>query len=155
MDAKRLKRPGPALVVAMLALFVALGGTAGAVATGAVPLAQRALVANNAMKLNGLTAKQIGTASAAAGAALPGPASSAAGLVSVKSSPGTIAAQSAGQYTVSCDSGQTVMGGGFTSDGPVLLVSSIPTGNSTWTFQLVNLDDTAAHSITVAATCLK
>ena len=41
MNALRMKRPSPAFVVAMIALFVALGGTAGAVATQAVPLAKR------------------------------------------------------------------------------------------------------------------
>ena len=49
--------PSPAMIVALLALFVALGGTA--VAAGVVPLAKRALVADNAKKLNGLTAGQI------------------------------------------------------------------------------------------------
>jgi hypothetical protein len=38
MEGKLMKRPSPALVVAMVALFVALGGTAGAVVTAAVPL---------------------------------------------------------------------------------------------------------------------
>ena len=33
MHLKRLKRPSPALVVATVALFVGLGGTAGAVVT--------------------------------------------------------------------------------------------------------------------------
>ena len=48
------KRPSAALIVAMIALFVALGGTAGAVVTAAVPLAKRALIADNAKKLNGV-----------------------------------------------------------------------------------------------------
>lgn len=43
-----LVRFSPALIVAMVALFVALGGTAGAVITAAVPLAKRALVADKA-----------------------------------------------------------------------------------------------------------
>jgi hypothetical protein len=42
------RRVSPAFVVAMIALFVALGGTAGAVVTAAVPLAKRALVADKA-----------------------------------------------------------------------------------------------------------
>jgi Na+-transporting methylmalonyl-CoA/oxaloacetate decarboxylase gamma subunit len=54
------KRPSPALVVALLALFISLSGTA--VAAGVVPLAKRALsadkakVADNARKLEGKTA---------------------------------------------------------------------------------------------------
>ena len=57
------KRPSPALVVALLALFVSLSGTA--VAAGVVPLAKRALtadkakVADNAKKLEGQTAAAI------------------------------------------------------------------------------------------------
>jgi hypothetical protein len=57
------RRPSPALVVAVLALLVALSGTA--VAAGVVPLAKRALtadkakLANNAKKLGGLTATQL------------------------------------------------------------------------------------------------
>ena len=42
MNALKMKRPSPAFVVAMVALFVALGGTAGAVVNAAVPLAKRA-----------------------------------------------------------------------------------------------------------------
>jgi hypothetical protein len=48
MDLRRMKRPSPAMVVATAALFFALGGTAGAIVTAAVPLAKRALVADKA-----------------------------------------------------------------------------------------------------------
>ena len=50
MNGLKMRRPTPALVIAMIALFVALGGTAGAVVTAAVPLAKRALVADNAKR---------------------------------------------------------------------------------------------------------
>ena len=73
---RKVHKPSPALVVAVIALFVSLGGTA--VAAGVVPLAKRALVADNAKKLGGQTAQAI----AASAASRPGPASSAAGLVS-------------------------------------------------------------------------
>ena len=52
--------------MAMIALFVALGGTAGAVVPAAVPLAKRALVADNAKKLGGQTTAQIVAAGAKA-----------------------------------------------------------------------------------------
>jgi hypothetical protein len=45
------------MIVALLALFVALSGTA--VAAGVVPLAKRALVADNAKKLNGIPLAQV------------------------------------------------------------------------------------------------
>ena len=66
----RLRTPSPALVVAVIALFVALSGTA--VAAGVVPMAKRALFANNAGKLQGKSARQL--------AALPGPATSLDGM---------------------------------------------------------------------------
>src|SRR5512134_2565008 len=118
MDRRTMKRPSAALVVAMIALFVALGGTAGAVVTAAVPLAKRALVADNAKKLNGLTANQIGTAAAAAGAAasatVPGPASTASGLVATKTVSFSLGAGAEGPFTATCDSGSKAVGGGFT-----------------------------------------
>lgn len=54
-----MRKPTPELVIAVLALFVALAGTANAVVEAAVPLARRALVAENAKKLNGQKARAI------------------------------------------------------------------------------------------------
>ena len=76
------KRPSPALVVALLALFISLSGTA--VAAGVVPLAKRALMADKA-KVADNAKKLDGPASAALlqkAAQMPGPASSAAPGVS-------------------------------------------------------------------------
>ena len=109
MNAPRIKRPSPAFVIAMIALFVALGGTAGAVVTAAVPLAKRALVADNAKKLAGQTPAQI--VEQAAG--LPGPASSAAGLVTIKTGTWSLAPRSSSDFTVACDSPQKAIGGGW------------------------------------------
>ena len=58
MNALRMKRPSPAFVVAMIALFVALGGTQVPLPRGR-PLAKRALVADNAKKLGGQTLAQL------------------------------------------------------------------------------------------------
>src|SRR3990172_11845751 len=119
-----MKRPSPAFVVAMVALFVALGGTAGAVVNAAVPLAKRALVADNAKKLGGQTAAQISAkATAAALAQSPAgdrPASTAAGLVTtVSQSIGTFAPGFGAAVLGVCASGKKVIGGGFSSDRPV------------------------------------
>ena len=46
---RKVQKPSPALVVAVIALFVSLSGTA--VAAGVVPIAKRALVADNAKNL--------------------------------------------------------------------------------------------------------
>ncbi len=75
MLGKRIRLPGPAMIVALLALFVALSGTA--VAAGIVPLAKRALVADNAKKLNGATLKQV----------IGGIVTAAPALVSVQTQP--------------------------------------------------------------------
>ena len=86
------KRPSPALVIAVLALFVSLSGTA--VAAGVVPLAKRALSADkakqadNAKKLEGQTAAAI----LAKAAQTPGRRARAAGLVTVKQAADSVAA---------------------------------------------------------------
>jgi hypothetical protein len=159
MEGKLMKRPSPALVVAMVALFVALGGTAGAVVTAAVPLAKRALVSDNAKHLNGFTANQV--ASAAVQVAVkespPGarPAASAAGLVSTKSATATLAANGEGEFTVACDAGQKAVGGGFSSDGAVFNLDSYPAGDTSWKLYLVNGSSSAGANITLYASCLK
>jgi hypothetical protein len=155
-----MRRPSPAFVVATIALFVALGGTAGAVVTAAVPLAKRALVAENAKKLGGQTAAQItskaGSAGAAASAQVAGPASTAAAIVTRKTSSASIGAGSAQLFTIACDSGQKVLGGGFSSDGPLIVaVSSGPTDDATWSVGPLNLDDAAGHNVSLYATCIK
>jgi len=159
MNALKMKRPSPAFVVAMVALFVALGGTAGAVVNAAVPLAKRALVADNAKKVGGLTAAQLG--SAAVQVALnqspagPRPASSAAGVVSLKTGTASLAANGEGEFTVACDAGQKVAGGGFSSDGAVFNLDSFPASDSSWRLYLANGSETAAANITLYASCIR
>ena len=154
-----MKRPSPAFVVATIALFVALGGTAGAVVTAAVPLAKRALVAENAKKLGGQTSAQI-TAKATAAAlsqspAGPRPASSGVGLVSTKTGSGQIGPGGTQSFNIACDAGQKVMGGGFSSDQLVLGFDSYPSNETTWAFFLGNLNDGAAANISMYATCMR
>ena len=106
---KRRHMPSPALVIALAALFISLGGTA--IAAGVVPLAKRALVADNAMKLGGQTPASI----AASAARRPGPASSAAGLVTVKTAPWSLAPGGFSDTAAMCDSGQKAAGGATTT----------------------------------------
>ena len=160
MNGLKARRPTPALVVGMIALFVALGGTAGAVATQAVPLAKRALVADNAKKLGGQSLAQLTARTAQAvqvAAAAPGPASTAAGLVTVKSqSIGAIAPDAGARYSISCDAGQKVIGGGFSSDQAVLVVGeSYPVNETTWQLVLANILSSSPANTTIYATCLK
>jgi hypothetical protein len=142
---KRL--PSPAMIVASLALFVALSGTAVAagVAAGIVPLAKRALVADNAKKLNGQTAVQIAGAIAAA----------APGLVSVKSQSWSLNPSGGSDFTVACATGQKAIAGGYDNpSGDVLALDTRPSSDSTsWKIFLVNLSSSAAASGTLYAIC--
>jgi hypothetical protein len=146
----RLRFPSPALVIAVLALFVALSGTA--VAAGVVPLAKRALTADNAKKVGGQTAGQI----SAAAAAQPGPASSAAGLTSIRSAPVSIGAQAVSPATVACAAGEKASGGGFAlASGAPVLISSAPTSDgSGWTVLVLNVGNGGATG-NAYAVCVK
>jgi len=144
--------PSPALVVALAALFVSLGGTA--IAAGVVPLAKRALIADNAMKVGGQTS----TAIAAAAARQPGPASSAAGLVTVKTSPWSIAPDGETDVAVMCQAGQKAVGGGFDDAGGYAHAwDTRPTGDGGgWRVYIaVSKEAPAQQSGLVYAVCLR
>jgi hypothetical protein len=162
----KLRIPGPSMVVALVALFVALSGTA--VAAGVPTLAKRALVADKAKdsaKLNGKTSAQLlATASATsksqadAAAAAPGPASSAAGLMSVKSVGFSLAAQAEQLFTATCDAGSKAAGGGFNNPSTALVLSagSYPTADgSGWTEDLINLSSSTTGAGQISITCVK
>lgn len=142
----KLKLPSPALVLAAIALFVALGGTAAAAAV--VPLAKRALVADNAKKLGGKTAAQV--------ASLPGPATSAAGLVTMKTVGFSLGPSEGKDVLVPCDAGQKAIGGGFDSNGPVYNLDLRPMGDGVaWAMFLANAHDSQGFSGTAYAVCLR
>lgn len=157
----RVSRPSPAMVVALLALFVALSGSA--IAAGVVPLAKRALTADNAKRLAGQSMSQV-VAAASAHAndsdhlqgktadelVAAAQTKSAAGFFTLKqgmfsmpTAPGQGKAQVLDQ-TLPCDSGQKAISGGFTySQAPAYLVESAPTADGTsWHLQIEN-DSTA------------
>lgn len=147
---KRL--PSPALVVALLALFVSLGGTA--VAAGIVPLAKRALVADVAKKLdNGGAAAIVRQASQT-----PGPASSAAGLVTVKTAPWSIGPGGYNDFVVMCDAGQKAVSGGWEDPaGWSRSWDSRPTGDGGGWRTYVTVSDQApgAQTGTLYVICVK
>jgi len=93
--------PSPAIVIALLALFVALSGSA--VAAGIVPLSKRALVADNAKKLNGATLKNI----------VAGIATAAPALVNVQTQAWSLNAGGANDFSLACPSGAKALAGGF------------------------------------------
>ena len=154
------KRPAPASVIALLALFVALSGTA--VAATVVPLATRALTADKAKHAAVAdVAKKLGpqatSALARQAAQSPGPASSAAGLVSTKTGAFALNADEGRMFSAACAAGEKAVGGGFGYDSSalVLAVDSLPTGDgSGWQLYLMNLSDSGASG-TVYAVCIR
>src|SRR5262245_15661360 len=144
--------PSPALVIAVLALFVALGGSA--VAAGVVPLAKRALSADNAKKLGGKTAAQLTTEAAAKA----GPASSASGLVAVRTAAFSLNPNEDKEFLIPCSAGEKALSGGFTYDSPTLVMAadSVPTADASgWRIYLVNFSTSQGASGTLQAVCLR
>jgi hypothetical protein len=141
---RRIPHPSPAMVVGLLALFVALSGTA--VAAGIVP---RARLADNATKLQGKTPTQV--------AALAPAPSSLAGYLTVKSSSWTLAASASGDFSAACDAGQKTVGGGYDNpQGDVLSLDTRPTSDgSSWRVYVLNLSTTAGASGSIYAVCLR
>jgi hypothetical protein len=140
----KIRFPSPAMMVALLALFVALSGTA--VAAGIVPLAKRALVADNAKKLNGATLTQI----------TGGIAAAAPALVSVKSQPWSLNPSAGNDFSVACGAGQKAISGGFDNpSGDALALDTRPSSDGvSWRVFLLNISSSAPASGTVYAVCL-
>jgi hypothetical protein len=161
---------GPALVVALIALFVALGE--GAVAAGIVPLARHAITAGtatNSLKLGGKTPAQIKTTlRGATGSRGPTGPQGAAGSAQVSLHTQTFSLNSSGDpaggdsatITAACASGQKAVGGGYATDGGntglvgVLGTDSAPTSaDDGWSVMLANIDGSATHTGKVYAVC--
>ena len=157
---RKLRLPSPAMAVALAALFVALSGTA--VAAGVPALAKRALVADNAKKLGGQTSAQLlatantAAKAAAAGAAQqPGPASTAASLITVKTAAWNLGGNGEGDFTVSCDAGQKAVGGGYDNpSGFALSVDNRP-GPDGASWKVYLLGGPSGGSGSIFAVCMK
>jgi hypothetical protein len=173
-------RISPALVVSMIALFVALSSTG--FAADIVPLAKRALTAdkakvatkaNNALKLQGATAEQV--------AAIPGPATDSTTLngltaAQIAATPGPTSALSTGLFTLRsvgwsiqserdktdaralCASGEKAIAGGWdqaSGAAYVLVDRPIPDGSG-WYFRIwADSGDTVPANGSVWAICAK
>ena len=159
----RLRRPSPALVVAVVALFMSISGTA--YAAGVVPLAKRALLASNALKLQGKSARQVanmpGPATYLNGyqaeeiADMPGPASTAATLVTTSTAPFALAPGEEKDFSAQCPGSSKALSGGFTTPNGVLAADSRPTASGTgWTLYLMNMSDSVSATGTVQVVCL-
>lgn len=142
MLGSRTHRPSAAMVVALLALFFSLTGTA----VGAAIVA-KARFALNAGKLQGKSAAQV--------AAMPGPASSVRGLVSVASREFFALPGSGTTEPVSCSSGRAVgvrlqaVGG-----GQAVPISIEETSETTWRVEILNLRGDGPARGTIVLTCV-
>ena len=173
----RMKRiispPSPAMAVALVALFVALSSTAFAVGSAIVPLARRALtadnakvatlakeatVAANAKKLGGQEAAALVHQAATQAAQSPGPASTVAGLVTVKTAAWSIGAGGSGEFTATCDAGQKAVSGAWEDPGGwghPWDTRPTPDGSGWRTWVSVSSQAPGTQSGTVYAICLK
>jgi hypothetical protein len=137
------------MIVALLALFVALGGTA--VAAGIVPHAKFADKAGDSAKLQGKTAAQVA-------ALAPAPAvSSVAGLVSIKTGTWSLNPGQEANFTVTCDAGKAIAGGWADPGDHGVGYQTFPTADGRgWTTLLfVGSSVTAPQSGTTYAVCLR
>jgi hypothetical protein len=119
-----------------------------------VPLAKRALTADNAKKLNGQTP----VALLAQAAKQPGPASSAASLITIKTAAWSLAPRGEGNFTATCDPGQKVIAGGWADPGDWSSgFQSLPTADGTgWTINIFTTSSApSTQSGSVYAICLK
>jgi hypothetical protein len=139
---RKLRTPSPALVIALIALFVSLAGTA----VAQTPVVKRALFAQNAGKLKGKTLKQV--------AAMPGPTRSVGDLVYTRTADRVLQRAQETDVTVSCGPGGTAVSGGYFSDDGVSARDARASTDSAWTYRVVNLGETTA-SVTVQVICLR
>jgi hypothetical protein len=136
------------MIVALIALFVSLSGTA----IAAKPVA-RALFANNAGKLQGSTRAQV---IAAAGAALrQPPVTSVRGLVSVVDREFFALPGSGTTETVSCTSGRAISAYWTTvADGEGVPINIAPASESSWRFVIKNLRADGPARGTISLVCV-
>jgi len=142
----RRVRLTPSMLVALLALLFSMAGLG--VAAGVVPLAKRALVADNARKLQGKSPVQV--------AALA-PVPSVAGSVTVRSSAWSLAPAATTDAAAACSSGEKAVGGGFDhGSGDVLALDSRPASDGAgWAVNLTNLSPTKATAGNVYVACVR
>jgi hypothetical protein len=141
---RRFPHPSPALVIALVALFVALTGTA--VAASVIPHAK---LADNATKLQGKTPTQV--------AALAPAPSSLTGYLTIKSANWSLAAGKDGDFSATCDAGQKAIAGGYDNpDGYGVGFDTRPTPDgASWRVSIADFSSTAAAAGSVYAVCLR
>ena len=133
----RAHRPSAAMVVALIALFVALSGSATAA------IVAKARFALNAGKLQGRTAAQV--------AAMRG-----APKFTLVGREFRIAAEGELHMTVTCPSGARAIGGAWSVDlnGAATPIQNAPESESVWRFELRNLRGDGPAVGTAYAVCV-
>jgi hypothetical protein len=139
---RKLRTPSPALVIALIALFVSLAGTA----VAQTPVVKRALFAQNAGKLKGKTLKQV--------VAMRRPTGSVGDLVYQRTSDRVLQRGQETDVTATCGQGGKALSGGYFSDDGVAVRDARASTDSAWTFRLVNLGE-ATTEVTVQVICLR
>src|SRR5207249_3441672 len=109
-------------------------------------------------KLGAQTAAQIVQEAVSQASQAPGPASSAAGLVTVKTAAWSNAPAQGQDFTVACDAGQKAVGGGY--EDPVgwsIGLDTRPTGDGSGWHVFIGTSSNAPgqQSGTIYAVCLK
>jgi hypothetical protein len=144
---KRIRRPSPALVVSLIALFVALTGSA-----VASTIVARAKLADNSLKIQGKTADAL----VEQAGELPGPASSAAGLVTVKGAAYSLAPRQQSEFTAACDPGAKAISGGLddTAGSAVPFDTRPSVDGQSWRMYLANVSTSNPSTGTLYAICI-
>jgi hypothetical protein len=139
---RKLRRPSPALVISLLALFISLAGTS----VAAVPPVKRALFAANAGKLAGKKLKQV--------AAMPGPTRSVGDLVFARTVDRVLAPAQETDVSASCGANAKAISGGIITSGDVSVGDSRASTDSAWTYLVRNFGAASAR-VTVQVVCLR
>jgi hypothetical protein len=160
---KRNVRPSPAMIVACVALFVALGGTAlaatyvvssnsqvgpGTISGHHPPAGSHTNVIAGSVSTSDL-ADGLVNSSKLAGGAVRAPA---LGPISVVRQTATVAARQHGNAIARCPAGTRLIGGGANDNAGQNLTGSFPFGDNGWGVNYRN--DFAGASITVTAYAL-
>jgi hypothetical protein len=168
----RRRLPSPSMVVSMVALTFALGGTSYAViklpprSVGSKQLKPKAVTGTH-VKDGSLTGKDINEAvlDKVASAGVADRAGVAGGLdrvvyrvsvVTVPQAPlpNPDPQSTTGVATARCDPGQLVVGGGVRLDENMSIVDSYPEAAGAWTAHVNNDDTQSARNATVYAVCI-
>jgi hypothetical protein len=149
MIRKRLKAPSPALIISLIALFAAIGGTSYAAAT--IGTAQ---IKNKAVTNAKLAPLSVGTAKIRDAAV-----SQAKLAITTQGASVSVPNGQKGTVTAGCPSGTVILtgGGGFpgVAQPYALLENSNASGTSGWTVEGWNINTGQARTLVARAVCIR